>query len=111
MKAVSTDVRKESLDCAVALRELSDMGVSNIITFDAHDPRVQNSIPLNGFDNFFPTYQFLALVKNVDNFQVDNDHLMIISPDEGAMSKRCTSPISFGVMTWVCSIRDVIIPL
>ena len=64
------------------------MGVSNIITFDAHDPRVQNSIPLNGFDNFFPTYQFLkALVKNVDNFQVDNDHLMIISPDEGAMSR------------------------
>ena len=80
--------KRESLDCAVALRELSDMGVSNIITFDAHDPRVQNSIPLNGFDNFFPTYQFLkALVKNVDNFQVDNDHLMIISPDEGAMSR------------------------
>ena len=80
--------KRESLDCALALRELSDMGVSNIITFDAHDPRVQNSIPLNGFDNFFPTYQFLkALIKNVDNFQVDNDHLMIISPDEGAMSR------------------------
>ena len=79
---------RESLDCAVALQELQNMGVSNIITFDAHDPRVQNSIPLNGFDNFFPTYQFLkALVKNVDNFQVDNDHLMIISPDEGAMSR------------------------
>ena len=58
--------KRESLDCALALKELSDMGVSNIITFDAHDPRVQNSIPLNGFDNFFPTYQFLkALVKNV----------------------------------------------
>ena len=64
------------------------MGVSNIITFDAHDPRVQNSIPLNGFDNFFPTYQFLkALVKNVPDFKPDNDHLMIISPDEGAMSR------------------------
>ena len=80
--------KRESLDCALALRELSDMGVSNIITFDAHDPRVQNSIPLNGFDNFFPTYQFLkALVKNVPDFKLDNDHLMIISPDEGAMSR------------------------
>ena len=80
--------KRESLDCALALKELSDMGVSNIITFDAHDPRVQNSIPLNGFDNFFPTYQFLkALVKNVPDFKPDNDHLMIISPDEGAMSR------------------------
>ena len=80
--------KRESLDCALALKELSDMGVSNIITFDAHDPRVQNSIPLSGFDNFFPTYQFLkALVKNVPNFRFDNDHLMIISPDEGAMSR------------------------
>ena len=79
---------RESLDCALALRELSAMGVSNIITFDAHDPRVQNSIPLKGFDNFFPTYQFLkALVKNVPDFKLDNDHLMIISPDEGAMSR------------------------
>ena len=80
--------KRESLDCALALKELSDMGVSNIITFDAHDPRVQNSIPLSGFDNFFPTYQFLkALVKCVPDFRVDNDHLMIISPDEGAMSR------------------------
>ena len=80
--------KRESLDCALALKELSDMGVSNFITFDAHDPRVQNSIPLNGFDNFFPTYQFLkALVKNVPDFKMDNDHLMIISPDEGAMSR------------------------
>ena len=79
---------RESLDCALALKELSDMGVSNIITFDAHDPRVQNSIPLNGFDNFFPTYQFLkALIKSVPDLRVDNDHLMIISPDEGAMSR------------------------
>mgnify|MGYP002569984512 FL=1 len=79
---------RESLDCALALQELTRMGVSNIITFDAHDPRVQNSIPLKGFDNFFPTYQFLkALVKNVPDFKLDNDHLMIISPDEGAMSR------------------------
>jgi len=80
--------KRESLDCAIALRELNNMGVSNIITFDAHDPRVQNSIPLIGFDNFFATYQFLkALVRNVDRFRIDNDHLMIISPDEGAMSR------------------------
>ena len=80
--------KRESLDCALMLQELRDMGVSNFITFDAHDPRVQNAIPLDGFDNFFPTYQFLkALVKNVPDFKVDNDHLMIISPDEGAMSR------------------------
>ena len=80
--------KRESLDCAIALREMNNMGVSNIITFDAHDPRVQNSIPLIGFDNFFATYQFLkALVRNVENFKIDNDHLMIISPDEGAMSR------------------------
>lgn len=80
--------KRESLDCALALKELSDMGVSNIITFDAHDPRVQNSIPLKGFDNFFPTYQFLkALLKHIPDFKADNDHLMIISPDEGAMSR------------------------
>ncbi len=80
--------KRESLDCALMLKELSDMGVSNFITFDAHDPRVQNSIPLNGFDNFFPTYQFLkALVKDVKDFKLDNDHLMIISPDEGSMRR------------------------
>ena len=79
---------RESLDCALALQELVRMGVDNIITFDAHDPRVQNAIPLDGFDNFFPTYQFLkALVKEVKDFKLDNDHLMIISPDEGAMSR------------------------
>ena len=79
---------RESLDCALALQELVNMGVENIITFDAHDPRVQNSIPLNGFDNFFPTYQFLkALIKSVPDLRVDNDHLMIISPDEGAMQR------------------------
>ena len=80
--------RRESLDCALALEELDAMGVSNIITFDAHDPRVMNAIPLSGFDNFMPTYQFLkALIKSVPDLHLDNDHLMIISPDEGAMPR------------------------
>ena len=79
---------RESLDCAMALEELVSMGVSNIITFDAHDPRVQNAIPLSGLDNFMPTYQFLkALTKSVPDFRIDNEHLMIISPDEGAMGR------------------------
>lgn len=80
--------KRESLDCSLALQELIDMGVSNIITFDAHDPRVQNAIPLSGFDTFMPTYQFLrTLTDQVPDFKLDNDHLMIISPDEGAMSR------------------------
>ncbi|MCL2865531.1 MAG: ribose-phosphate pyrophosphokinase [Lachnospiraceae bacterium] len=80
--------KRESLDCAIALRELIDMGVNNIITFDAHDPRVQNSIPLNGFDSFNPSYQFIkALLRNVPDLNVDKNHLMIISPDEGAMHR------------------------
>ena len=80
--------KRESLDCALALEELTAMGVSNIITFDAHDPRVQNAIPLKGFDNFMPTYQFMkALLKAEPDLQVDKDHLMIISPDEGAMQR------------------------
>ena len=80
--------KRESLDCAMALQELVSMGVSNIITFDAHDPRVQNAIPLSGFDNFMPTYQFLkALLRSVPDLQIDNEHLMIISPDEGATSR------------------------
>ena len=81
--------KRESMDCALMLQELRDMGVSNFITFDAHDPRVQNAIPLNGLRQLSsPTYQFLkALVKEVKDFKLDNDHLMIISPDEGAMSR------------------------
>ncbi len=80
--------KRESLDCSLGLQELVDMGVSNIITFDAHDPRVQNAIPLSGFDSFMPTYQFLkALVDTVPDFFIDNDHLMVISPDEGAMRR------------------------
>lgn len=80
---------RESLDCATALQELVAMGVSNIITFDAHDPRVQNAIPLSGFDNVRPTYQMIkALVRTVPDISLDKDHMMIISPDEGAM-QRC----------------------
>ena len=80
--------KRESLDCAMALEELTAMGVSNILTFDAHDPRVQNAIPLNGFDSFNPLYQFIkALFKAEPNLKADKDHLMIISPDEGAMQR------------------------
>ena len=80
--------KRESLDSALALQELIDMGVSNIFTFDAHDPRVQNSIPLHGFDSFNPPYQFMkALLKAEPDLKVDKEHLMIISPDEGAMQR------------------------
>lgn len=80
---------RESLDCAVALQELYNMGVSNIITFDAHDPRVQNATPLMGFDNAMPTYQVLkALFHNVKDLVLDKDHLMVVSPDEGAMNRN-----------------------
>ncbi len=79
---------RESLDCAIALQELVNMGVSNIITFDAHDPRVCNAIPLTGFDNVRPTYQMIkALVKNVPDISLSHDDIMIISPDEGAISR------------------------
>ena len=80
--------KRESLDCALALEELMAMGVTNILTFDAHDPRVQNAIPLKGFDNFSPNYQFMkALLRAEPDLNVDKDHLMIISPDEGAMHR------------------------
>ena len=79
---------RESLDCAIALQELIQMGVDNILTFDAHDPRVQNAIPLHGFETVRPTYQFIkALLRNVKDLQIDNDHMMAISPDEGATSR------------------------
>ena len=79
---------RESLDCALALEELNAMGVTNIITFDAHDPRVQNAIPLSGFDSFDPPYQFLkALFREVPDIRPDKEHLMIVSPDEGAMHR------------------------
>ena len=80
---------RESLDCAMALQELTALGVENIITFDAHDQRVQNSIPHKSFENVMPTYQMIkALVNSVDDLSIDPDHLMVISPDEGAMH-RC----------------------
>ena len=89
---------RESLDCAMALEELVSMGVSNIITFDAHDPRVQNAIPLSGFDNFMPTYQFVkALFKHDQSLKIDKDHLMVISPDEGAMNRAVYLANNLGV--------------
>ena len=80
---------RESLDCAVALQELRNMGVVNIVTFDAHDPRVQNAVPLMGLDNVMPTYQVLkAMLRCVPDLQLDRDHFMVISPDEGAMNRN-----------------------
>ncbi len=80
---------RESLDCALALQELERMGVSNIITFDAHDPRVQNAIPLIGFDSVKPSYQILkALFRTEMDLHIDRDHLMIVSPDEGAIDRN-----------------------
>lgn len=79
---------RESLDCAIALQELVSMGVDNIITFDAHDPRVQNSIPLHGFETVQPAYQFIKnLLRCEPDLQIDADHMMVISPDEGGMSR------------------------
>ena len=79
---------RESLDCALALQELVAMGVENIITFDAHDPRVQNAIPLHGFESVTCAYQFVkALCRHVDDLVFDNDHMMIISPDEGGTDR------------------------
>ena len=79
---------RESLDCALMLQELVNMGVSNIITFDAHDPRVQNAIPLKGFETVQPIYQFIKyLLRNEKDLQIDSDHMMIISPDEGATGR------------------------
>ena len=79
---------RESLDCATALQELVSMGVENIITFAAHDPRVQNAIPLKGFETVQPIYQFIkSLLKVEQNLQIDSDHMMVISPDEGGMKR------------------------
>lgn len=79
---------RESLDCALALQEMVSMGVDNIITFDAHDPRVQNAIPLHGFETVQPTYQFIkGILKNQKGLELDSDHMMVISPDEGGMGR------------------------
>ncbi|MBQ7584139.1 MAG: ribose-phosphate pyrophosphokinase [Lachnospiraceae bacterium] len=79
---------RESLDCAIALQELSKMGVDNIITFDAHDPRVMNSIPLKGFETIQPSYQFIkGLLGSVKDLEIEPEHMMVVSPDEGGMSR------------------------
>ena len=80
---------RESLDCALALQELQSMGVSNIITFDAHDPRVQNAVPLMGFENVMPTYQMIkALCRHEKTLAIDKENMMVVSPDEGAMNRN-----------------------
>lgn len=91
---------RESLDCAYALKELSQMGVSNFITFDAHDPRVQNATPLCGFDNFTPPYQFIrSLLRYEKDLIIDKDHMTVISPDEGALDRAVYFSSVLGVDT------------
>lgn len=89
---------RESLDCALGLQELINMGVENIITFDAHDPRIQNAIPLHGFETVQPAYQFIKnLLMNEKDLQLDKDHLMIISPDEGGMGRAIYLANNLGI--------------
>ena len=91
---------RESLDCAYMLTELAEMGVNNFITFDAHDPRVQNATPLNGFDNFTPPYQFIrALLDKERDLIIDSDHIIVISPDEGALDRAVYFGNVLGVNT------------
>ena len=101
---------RESLDCALALQELVRMGVENIITFDAHDPRVQNAIPLSGFETVSPTYQFIkGLLRTVKDLKIDSDHMMAISrtkalPTAPSILQTCSAS------TWVCFTSAAIIP-
>lgn len=89
---------RESLDCAVALQELQAIGVDNILTFDAHDPRVCNAVPLMGFDNLIPAYQALkTMFRSIPDLQVDRDHLMVVSPDEGALNRNMYYAVNLGV--------------
>lgn len=82
-------VSRESLDCAIALQELEGLGVENILTFDAHDPRVQNAIPIKGFENIYPTYQIIkALVKTEKDLVIDRSKMMVVSPDEGGLNRN-----------------------
>ena len=91
---------RESLDCAYAIEELMDMGVSNFITFDAHDPRVQNSVPIKGFDNYTPHYQFMrALLQTTNDLLIDKEHTTVISPDEGALDRAVYFTNVLGVDT------------
>ena len=94
---------RESLDCAMALQELENMGVSNIITFDAHDPRVQNAIPTTGFESIMPSYQiFKALLKKDKTLRIDKDHMMIVSPDEGAIDRNIFYASVLGLDMGLC---------
>ncbi|MED9822809.1 MAG: ribose-phosphate pyrophosphokinase [Christensenellales bacterium] len=89
---------RESMDCALMLQELVSMGVANIITFDAHDPRVQNAIPLNGFESIMPTYQMLkAMCAAYDDLKIDKEHMMVVSPDEGAIGRNIYYSSAMGV--------------
>ncbi len=89
---------RESLDCAVALQELQAMGVDNIVTFDAHDPRVCNAVPMMGFDNMMPSYQVMkALLRDIPNLRPDPEHLMVVSPDEGALNRNMYYAVNMGV--------------
>ena len=91
---------RESLDCAFMLQELKDYGVDNFVTFDAHDPRVANATPLNGFDNFMPQYQFIkSLLNNENDLIIDKEHLIVISPDEGALDRAIYFASVLGVNT------------
>ncbi len=91
---------RESLDCALMLEELANMGISRLITFDAHDPSIANAAPLCGFDNFTPFYQFMqALLHNVGDMKIDRDHMLIISPDEGALHRAVYFANVMGVDT------------
>lgn len=91
---------RESLDCAIMLEELYNMGIDNFITFDAHDPRVANSIPISGFDNYTPPYQFIrALLHTEKDLIIDKDHLVVISPDEGALDRSVYFANVLGVNT------------
>ncbi|MCR5501524.1 MAG: ribose-phosphate pyrophosphokinase [Lachnospiraceae bacterium] len=91
---------RESLDCAYAIEELANMGVHNLITFDAHDPKVQNAEPLTGFDNFTPPYQFIRSLLNTEHdLVIDREHLIVISPDEGALDRAVYFANVLGVNT------------
>ena len=100
-------VSRESLDCAIALQELEDLGVENTLTFDAHDPRVQNAIPIKGFENILPTYQIIkALVNSEPDLKIDKSGMMVVSPDEGGLTKTSIMPTCWGWI-WACSTNAV----
>ena len=90
---------RESLDCAFMLQELQNMGVENVVTFDAHDPRVQNAVPLMGFDNLMPHYQVLKrMFRDFPDIVTDPEHFMLVSPDEGALNRNMYYASVLGVI-------------